>query len=92
MIVQLLIGALAFAVVAFLYEYSRRNEIALTWWQWGLTILAILYSVFVLEVFVGFLGEGAVQAAVVNGGFTGLFAVIAFVLLGRFVFKKAKEV
>ena len=89
MIVQLFIGALAFAAAAFLYEYTRRNEIALNWWQWGLTILAILYSIFVLEVFVGFLGEGAVQAAIVNGGITGLFAVIAFVLLARFVFKKA---
>jgi len=37
---------------------------------------------------VGFLGEGAPQAALVMGLVTGIFAVIWAVLLGRFVFKK----
>jgi len=88
MIAHLLIGALAMAVLFFLADYARKNEIALKWWHWVLTILGIIYAVFVLELIVGFLGEGAPQAALVMGLVTGIVAIIWAVLLGRFVFNK----
>ena len=89
MIVHLLIGALATAVLLFLVDYSRKNGMKLTWWQWLLTVLGVLYTVFVLELIVGFLGEGAPRAALVMGLVTSIIAVVWGVLLRRFVFAKA---
>ena len=89
MIVHLLIGALAMTGFFLLVDYVRKREINLTWWHWTLTVLGILYTVFVLELIVGFLGEGAPQAALVMGLITGIVAIVWGVLLRRFVFKKA---
>lgn len=47
-----------------------------------------LYAIFVLEVIVTFLSEGALQATLVMGIITGIIAVIWGVLLRRFVFVK----
>lgn len=87
-IVNLLIGGLAVATFLMLINYVRKHELPLKWWHWTLTVLCILYAVFVLELIVGFLAEGAPQAALVMGLLTGLLAVIWAVLLGRFVFVK----
>ena len=89
MIIHLLIGALAMAGLFMLVDYVRKNEMKLTWWHWSLTVLGILYAVLVLEMIVGFLGEGAPQAALVMGLVTGIVAIIWGVLLRRFIFKKA---
>ena len=89
MIIHLIIGALAMAGIFLLVDYARKNEMKLNWWQWLLTVLGILYTVFVLELIVGFLGEGVPQAALVMGLMTGILAVVWGVLLRRFVFKKA---
>lgn len=90
-IVNLLIGGLAVAAFFLLVNYVHKNELYLKWWQWVLTVMCILYAVFVLELIVGFLAEGAPQAALVMGIITGIFAVIWAVLLGRFVFTKASQ-
>ena len=89
MIVHLIIGAMAMAGLLLLIEYARKKELGLKLWHWLLTVLGILYTVFVLELIAGFLGEGAPQAALVMGLLTGIFAVIWGVLLRRFVFVKA---
>ena len=89
MIIQLLIGVLAMGGMLLLVDYARKHQLPLKWWHWTLTVLGVLYAVFVLEVIVGFLGEGAPQAALVMGLITGVIAVIWGVLLRRFVFKKA---
>jgi hypothetical protein len=89
MIIQIIVGALATLGTVLLIDFARKNSLTITWWQWVLTGLGILYGVFVLEVIIGFLGEGAPQAALVMGLITGIVAVIWGVLLGRFVFKKA---
>lgn len=89
MILHLLFGALAMAGILSLFDYARKNKIEPKWWHWLLTVLCIVYTVFVLELIVGFLGEGSPQAALVNGLITGFVAVVWAVLLRRFVFKKA---
>ena len=89
MIVHILIGALAMASLLLLADYARKNDLTLKWWHWLLTLLGIIYAVFVLELIVGFFGEGAPQAALVMGGMTGIGAVVWGVLLKRFVFVKA---
>ena len=89
MIAHLLIGAFAMASLLLLVDYARKNELTLKWWHWLLTGLGILYAVFVLELIVGFFGEGAPQAALVMGGMTGIVGVVWGVLLHRFVFVKA---
>lgn len=86
MFVHLLIGALAIAVVFMLADFVKKNALSLRWWHWLLTVLGVIYTVFVLELVYGFLAEGAPQAALVMGLVTGIFAVIWAVLLRRFVF------
>jgi len=86
---NLILGALAAAGLFLLINYTRQKKMKLVWWQWSLTILVMLYTVFVLEVIAGFLAEGATQAALVMGLVTGILAVIAWVLLARFALKKA---
>lgn len=88
MIIHLLIGALAMAGLFMLVDYTHKKEMNINWWQWFLTVLGIMYAVFVLEMIVGFLGEGAPRAALVMGLVTGIVAIIWGVLLRRFVFTK----
>lgn len=90
MLLHLLIGALAMVSLFILMNYAQNNEMSLKWWHWLLTVLGILYAIFVVEVIAGFLCEGAPRAALVMGLITGIIAVIWGVLLGRFVFKKAE--
>lgn len=89
MIVHILIGALAMAGLLLLVDYTRKNKLTLKWWHWLLTVLGIIFAVFDLEMIVGFLAEGAPQAALVMGGGTSIFVIVWGVLLGRFVFAKA---
>ncbi|MDJ0753625.1 MAG: hypothetical protein QNJ45_08925 [Ardenticatenaceae bacterium] len=88
MLIHLLIGALATAGLVLLIEYARKNQLRVKWWHWLLTVAGILYTVFVLELIVGFLGEDAPQAALVMGTITGFVAVVWGVLLRRFVFTR----
>jgi ABC-type uncharacterized transport system permease subunit len=83
---HLIIGALLTAVFISLILYARKKNLRITWWQWILTILGLLYTGFVLEVIVSFLEEGAERAALVMGLILGFFAIVWAVLLGRFVF------
>lgn len=88
MVIHILIGALAMWVILFLVDFTKQKDLAVPWWQWLLTALNVIYFLFVLELFYGFLGEGASQAAFIMGMFTALLGVIWAVLLGRFVFAK----
>ena len=83
-----LIGALSTATFLLVMGYSRKHGLHIKWWHWILTILCFAYFIFVLEVIVSFLDEGAARAALVMGIFLGLIAVIWGVLLSRFVFAK----
>jgi ABC-type uncharacterized transport system permease subunit len=83
---HLIIGALLTAVFISLILYARKENLRITWWQWILTILGLLYTGFVLEVIVSFLEEGAGRAALVMGLILGFFAIVWAVLIGRFIF------
>ena len=89
--VHFLVGVCATAALWLLTIFVRRNELNVNWWQWVLTVLELAYAVFVVEVIVGFLGEGEPRAALVMGILLGLFAVIWAVLLGRFVFNRGAQ-
>jgi hypothetical protein len=91
MLLNLAIGALAVLMLAYLREYAHKKELSLTWWEWLLTALGVLYGVFVVELIAGFLGEGEPRAALVMGLITGLVAAIWGVLLARFVFSRVEE-
>jgi hypothetical protein len=88
MIEHLLIGAGAATVFFVVLRSTRSKDRSVPWWGWIFTILAIGYGVFVLEVIVGFLHEGAGRAALVMGVILGFVAVVWGVLLQRFVFSK----
>jgi len=90
MLIHILIGALAMGAAWFLVQFAKNRQLSLSWWQWAITILAVLYAGFVLEVIFGFLGEGVPQAALVMGLVTAIPAVVWFVLLFRFVFAPKK--
>lgn len=84
--IHIAIGALMMLGFILLVDRVRRRGLSISWWQWGLTILAFLYAVFVCEMVVSFLQEGAGRAALVMGVILGFIAVLWAVLLGRFVF------
>ena len=88
---HLIIGALLTAVLILLILHARKNSLRISWWQWVLTILGLLYAGFVLEVIVSFLEEGAERAALVMGLTLGFIAIVWAVLLGRFVFTRKPQ-
>ena len=85
---HLLIGAISAAAFFGLLHWMDKRKVAINWWQWLLTVLGFLYTIFILEMINGFLAEGAPRAALVLGIITGFIAVVWGVLLARFVFKK----
>ena len=88
---NLLIGAGAMATVMLVAGYARRHKLELGWLQWLPTLLAIMYATFVVLLVVGFLEEGAVQAALVMSLIMGVPAVIFGVLLFRFVYGRTQK-
>jgi ABC-type uncharacterized transport system permease subunit len=83
---HLIIGAVCMAGLLLLIDYTRKQALELTWWQWGVTLLGFLYAVFVLEVIVSFLAEDLARGALVMGTLLGFIGVAWGVLLARFVF------
>ena len=82
---HIIIGAILTAVFISLILHARKKNLRITWWQWILTILGLLYTGFVLEVIVSFLDEGEEKAALVMGLLLGFIAIVWAVLLVRFV-------
>ena len=93
MIPHILIGVLVTAGLITAARLGKAPKRALKWWQWFFTFLGFLYLVFVLEVIVSFLEEGAVQGALVMGTILGFVALVWALLMARSVFsaKKGKE-
>ena len=85
---HLIIGSLLTAIFISLILHARKKHLRITWWQWLLTILGLLYTGFVLEVIDSFLEEGAERAALVMGLILGFIAIVWAVFLGRFVFAR----
>jgi ABC-type uncharacterized transport system permease subunit len=83
---HIVIGAMLTAAFIFLVLHARKKQMRISWWQWMLTILELVYTGFVLEVIISFLDEGAERAALVMGLILGFIAIVWAVLLGRFVF------
>lgn len=88
---HLIIGSILTALFIFLILHARKKQLRITWWQWMLTLLGLLYAGFVLEVIVSFLEEGAAKAALVMGLALGFIAIVWAVLLGRFVFARKSK-
>jgi hypothetical protein len=86
--VNIIIGAFLMTGLLFLIDYVRKHKLHIKWWKWAITILGFFYALFILEIIVSFLSEGAVKAALVMGMILGLTAVVWGVLLGRFVFAR----
>jgi hypothetical protein len=84
----MIIGVLLTVIFVLLIFHARKKQLRITFWQWILTTLGLLYAGFVLEVIVSFLEEGAARAALVMGLILGFIAIVWAVLLGRFVFTR----
>lgn len=90
---ELFIGAIAAMALFLLVLLARSRDIPVRWWQWVLSVLCLIYAVFVAEVIISFLREGTPKGAVVAGTLLGFLAVVWAVLLGRFVFRSGgKEI
>ena len=87
---DLLLGALAAATLFSLLQYAQRRRLSVVWWQWALTALNLVYTVFVIKVILSFLEEGMPKGAIVMGSILGFGAVVWAVLLLRFVFAASK--
>jgi len=89
--IDILIGALCTLGFLSVVNYSRHRQLSIRWWQWLLTLLVFLYAIFVLEMIVGFLSEGAIRGALVMGLLFGFIGIIGVVLLARsFFLRKAR--
>jgi hypothetical protein len=86
---EILIGAIAATGWILLSRFARRRKLKIAWWQWAITLIALLYGVFVVEVIAAFAREGAGKAAVVMGTILSFVAIAWAVLLWRFVFAAA---
>ena len=86
--IHIAIGALMMLGFTLLVNRVRQRGLSIAWWKWGLTVLAFVYAVFVFEMVVSFLQEGAGRAALVMGVILGFLAVLWAVLLNRFVFTR----
>ena len=84
--INIIVGASAAAVLFLAIDYARRHELSVSWWKWLLTVLAVIYALFVILLGIGFLEEGATQAALVMSLILGVPAVVFAVLLVRYVF------
>ena len=89
--VHIIVGALAMFGFLALLNYTRSSRRLVTWWQWILTVLCFLYFVFVLEMVISFIQEGAPRAALVMGIVLGFAAIVWAVILARFVFFKQSQ-
>ena len=83
---NVIVGALAMAALWAVASYSRNRGLRLGVGKWILTVLVVCYWVFVSLVGLGFLHEGAVQAALVMSLIMVVPGVILVVVLKRFVF------
>jgi len=83
---DLLLGAIAAATLFLLLQFAQRRQLSVVWWQWTLTVLNLIYTVFVIKVILSFLEEGMAKGAIVMGSILGFSAVVWAVLLMRFVF------
>lgn len=54
---ELIVGAVAATGLLLFMQFARKRQLAVAWRQWGLTVLAFLYSIFVLKVVAAFLRE-----------------------------------
>jgi len=86
--VELVLGAVAAVALLLLVQYAKSNALPVRWWQWVLTVLGFLYTVFVAELVLEFLREGTPKGAAVMGTILGFVAVVWAVLLARFAFTK----
>ena len=89
--IHFFIGCILTTAFIMILFHARRKKNYVTWWKWLLTVLGFGYALFVLEVIVSFLEEGAGRAALVMGMALGLIAVIWAVLLARFVFARKSQ-
>jgi uncharacterized membrane-anchored protein len=85
---HIFIGALTTVVFLLVIISAQKKDIQVKWWQWVLTFFEYIYFIFVLEVIVSFLQEGAAKGALVIGTILGFIAVVWAFLLYRFVFSR----
>ncbi|MGD8536062.1 MAG: hypothetical protein PVF66_09460 [Candidatus Aminicenantes bacterium] len=85
---HIIIGAFLMTGFLLLIDYVRRHNLHIAWWKWVITILGFFYALFILEMIVSFLSEGAGKAALVMGTILGFIVVVWGVLLARFVFAR----
>lgn len=75
-------------VVCLLANRCRKEGRKLSFAQWTITIIEVIFIVFVIEIVIGFLSENASRGALVMGLLSGTLAVIGAVLIARFIFLK----
>ncbi len=89
--IHILIGSGSTIVVLWLFRLAERRKLSVTGWQWLLVFMETLYVIFVLEVIVSFLEEGARKGALVMGTILGFGALIGAFGLARWIFIRPRD-
>jgi hypothetical protein len=89
---EILAGMIVMLALGWIILHLKRNNTKLRIGEWALVGFALLFSLFVMELIISFIREGAGRAALVMGGIFGFLAVILWVLISRLVlYKKSPE-
>ncbi|RKY84219.1 hypothetical protein DRQ09_08925 [candidate division KSB1 bacterium] len=88
--VNIIIGAITMAGFLLFVNYFYKKGIRLSWWEWVLTISEFIFILFLFSVIYGFLAEGAIRAALVNGVILGMIVIVWGVILVRFILSRSK--
>lgn len=83
--IDIAIGIIIASFIAWLISYNKKQEQRFNALQWIIIGAISAYTVFVLELIASFFREGAPQAALVMGGIFGFIAIVAWVIVTRFI-------
>jgi hypothetical protein len=85
MIAEILSGMLLVLTLGMIIIHINKKGLKVRIGGWIFIGFTLGYSLFVLELIISFIKEGANQAALVMGGIFGFLAIILWVLLVRFI-------
>ena len=83
--IHIIVGMLMMLALGGIILWVQNKKLTIRVSGWILIALAMLFSLFVIELIISFIQEGTSQAVLVMGGIFGFVAIIIWVLIGRFI-------
>ncbi|HDJ23502.1 MAG TPA: hypothetical protein ENF17_06410 [Candidatus Aminicenantes bacterium] len=89
--IHLLFGLTFGALLAWFIFFLRQRQLRLKWWQRVLGVILAVYILFVVELVISFLEEGALRGALVIGVIFGFVGLVGGVLVWRWFISSSKK-